>query len=479
MEASWNYDIMEEIQDKYLFVYIGNGYSLIISILDANKYWTKDRNILFHTGYRIAGTQEDIEPVLMQNDINEKEITKILDTAVTYNNYTDEYKEVYDDEVVNYLLWKRGSIKANSNVDGSKLIDIIKALNPLAHLREDVKKSARYIASLQSKLDKLPQDKFLDVSKLKEDGTGVTISGIPTERSKMVWAPTLAIKSSDLDHYLMAIRRLDGGEEKYINEINYVKAKLGIEPSEPKEIKVAVAKPGEREYPGGIKPFRPNKPVEEVEATRVYGLVSKKKREEMAEKAAAKKLIEESRVDKLMKPEIVPETLEKSTKKSVGSIKKKEVKSSKSIPEPEIFIEKSPPEEVVEGIEETEGTEGTEGTEDVGDVPETTLADLEEQQQEVEEDVEAQEDIEEIEQRIKAQEDLDPHPLEDLSDIPETERRQLPKILPRRVSTEASLEPVELEPEVITEASLEPVEVPSMLSPRFRDEDESALIRPT
>lgn len=78
--------------------------------------------------------------------------------------------------------------------------------------------------NVQSRVNKLLEDpkmtKVLDVSKLTNTGTGAsTIKRPSTSRSTKFMGDKLPIVSADIEHYLLALDMLDGGQEAYINEI--------------------------------------------------------------------------------------------------------------------------------------------------------------------------------------------------------------------------------------------------------------------
>jgi hypothetical protein len=155
-------------------------------------------------------------------------------SALTHTNYETELGSIYTQEVEDYIQWHRGVMASNWNAPGAKLHDLIVALNPglastqakrSVQLTPGTKRSTggRHIVSLQERLDALPPGKFLDVSALTPHGTGARTIFAPPPRSAKKGTPSLPIVSSDFEHYVLAIRMLDGGETTYQNEILYMK----------------------------------------------------------------------------------------------------------------------------------------------------------------------------------------------------------------------------------------------------------------
>jgi len=75
------------------FIRVPDGKNVVMSSL-FNK-----PNILYHTGYRIAGTAEEIAKALHKVHIDDNTIQTILNTAISSENYTKSpFAEIYEDE---------------------------------------------------------------------------------------------------------------------------------------------------------------------------------------------------------------------------------------------------------------------------------------------------------------------------------------------------------------------------------------------
>lgn len=234
----WTLETLQDAKAKHQFILVTPTGHFRVYIIDAHNLWTTNPNIFFQTGYRIAGTQEDITNALLNQGIDADTIRYILDTSITSLNYNGEFAPIYNEELADYNTWRRGVVKSNQDEPGVKLFDIIAAVNPgiLEQIKTvkqakaiglttglPVKTRGRGIKSLYDKIQALAPGKVLDVSRLDATGAGARASDPPTQRSKKYGSPNLPIVSFDLDHYLLAIRMLPGGEQQYAADVQYVR----------------------------------------------------------------------------------------------------------------------------------------------------------------------------------------------------------------------------------------------------------------
>jgi len=234
----WTLEALDDAKVKQQFIFVSPAGASRVYIIDAQTLWRTNPDIIFQTGYRIAGTPEDITNVLLQQGIDPTNIEELMASAITSNNYAHELAEIYNEETASYNAWRRAVIKANVDAPGVKLFDVMVAINPeiLTRVKTDKQAKAmglttglpkktrgRAIESLFDKIARLPPGKFLDVSKLEPSGTGTHPTDAPTKRSRKYGVPGLPIISSNLDRYLLAIRMLPGGEAQYANEVAQIR----------------------------------------------------------------------------------------------------------------------------------------------------------------------------------------------------------------------------------------------------------------
>jgi hypothetical protein len=240
-----NVQTLKDAEAKRQFLLVDTTNSLI-TILDAPKIWLTQPEILFHTGYRIAGTPSNIIAALNSLNLPSDVIDQIIHTAISSSNY--QTNPFYQTEVQNYRLWKRSAVKANIMAPGASLFDLMLALDPNLQKtrpnkydqRSQIKpttgvKSSTRRTSIYDKILSLEPGKILDVSGLKENGTGARVDKAPGARSKKQGVPGLPIVSADFDHYLLAVRMIPDGEQRYATELQQMSDIFGVsyQPSVP------------------------------------------------------------------------------------------------------------------------------------------------------------------------------------------------------------------------------------------------------
>lgn len=231
---AWSLPAAETAQEKHEFIMVTKGYTPRVNMTDAHRIWMDNNSVVFQTGYRIAGTAEDITDALLAANVAQEDIVDLLNTSITVDNYSNEMKSVYNEEIALYNAWMRSVLKSNADAPGAKLFDVMAAVNPdLLHRVKSTqegktlgvttgKARGRRMQSLIDKIAKLAPNKVLDVSRLKPDGTG-TRSIDPPVTARKLGSPNLPIVSSDFEHYLMAINMLPGGQERYAADVEYVR----------------------------------------------------------------------------------------------------------------------------------------------------------------------------------------------------------------------------------------------------------------
>lgn len=225
MDVSLTTESIALVNSKKEFIALSNGYGSFLTIADAPRIWASRPDFLFNVSYRIAGFKADFETKVKEY---KSTIAEIIQNSFSGTNFQSTFKSLYEDEYNEYIEWKKSAVKSNFTSDGAQLFDIITNLTPIViqKPREDkkkpvVKKSPR-IDAFVKRINELPQGKVLDVSKLEESGKGA-VKRDPPKKGKMYHSPYLPIVSSDLDTYLLAVSMLPGGEDKYIQAVNYVR----------------------------------------------------------------------------------------------------------------------------------------------------------------------------------------------------------------------------------------------------------------
>jgi len=84
--------------------------------------------------------------------------------------------------------------------------------------------------TLQQKINNLDQSSVLDVSNLKDNGTGIRKQVKPKNLNKCTKfiSPYLPIISNNYDNYVKALHQLDGGINAHLNSLNYINKNKNI-----------------------------------------------------------------------------------------------------------------------------------------------------------------------------------------------------------------------------------------------------------
>lgn len=260
----WSFDEIPVLTLKHQFIMYIDQSETLVTLKEATKLWVDTPDLIFLLDYRLAGFIDQLREFLLVHNINENDIQNAFYRMITLENYRTTMEKEYQDELEALNLWMRSALYANMTSPGNKLFDIMKALNPEINeiipqtskeryqtIVKSLRKPARSPKlDLSGKLSKLAEGMVLDVSGLKPDGTGVKTIKMPSRPGKYGTA-SLAIVSSDFDHYLLAIQMLPDGERIYSDDLVYMANLFGV-PYTPfgREAQVEQA-------PKVIEPFRP------------------------------------------------------------------------------------------------------------------------------------------------------------------------------------------------------------------------------
>ena len=291
---------------KFLYVSVGKE-TLVIPITDALSIWMTKPDVIFHSGYRVAGTKPDLREFL--SFLSDADFDQLVDTAITNNNYkTNPY---YKDELSTYTEWINSAVKSNNMSAGAKLRDLMVALNPqilVARKSEpakigrgtygintgvsDVSRASRgrTSADLNKRLISLEPGKVLDVSKIKDTGAGVIKINTPTDRSSKYFHPSLPIASDNFPSFMLAISMLNGGELAYPEAVAYMRSVFGNQPGQqfapaPSVQQIAPTQLPQPPITSNMGTFIAPPPTMMVEPTAVYAAKSKKRTPKPAAKS--------------------------------------------------------------------------------------------------------------------------------------------------------------------------------------------------
>ena len=101
--AQWTLEEMNDAKAKNQFIFVSPEGSSRVTINDATNFWNIDPTIIFQTGYRIAGTPDNITYELLQQGIQEDAIQELLSSAITSDNFLTDLHQ-YIMKNCNYII---------------------------------------------------------------------------------------------------------------------------------------------------------------------------------------------------------------------------------------------------------------------------------------------------------------------------------------------------------------------------------------
>lgn len=247
MDTLWTTDLAEKATDKYQFIVVTPIGLPRVNVTDIKTIWVLYPDFIFNTSFRVAGKKEDVIEQMSNVGYDEEQMVEIIknidENSITNENFEslmndDEYL-VYDFELAGYEQWKEQLLESQKGVKGLTLMELLKMINPHMSMVEEKKvvpripistsktvkqspsptkgKVGRKSTALQEKIDTLPDDKIINVSKITATGTGTT-TGIRRTKTSLFVAPNLPITSNNLERVLIAIELL-GGEDEHSEDV--------------------------------------------------------------------------------------------------------------------------------------------------------------------------------------------------------------------------------------------------------------------
>lgn len=296
---AWNPEAYQDATNRHEFILVGDPSRNRVTIQDSYDIWANMPNVLFQTGYRIAGTRENIIAALQEAQTPDDQIEAAVNSSISSENYITDMAPEFHREMADYIAWHRTAVKTNTAAPGNTLSGTMAALNPaFAATTAQAKPRAagtggpgRKVESITQKLQKATADKpYLDVSNMDDFGRKTKWLA-PGSLAGRVGTNRIAIVSNKLDRYVAAIRMIPGGEQTYADDIAHVAQLLGgTVPAG-----AAFPQPGQQVPTGavpatsthGFQPFAPQ-PMQDIRPTPVSAILTPKQRKQ--KKAAAAQL---------------------------------------------------------------------------------------------------------------------------------------------------------------------------------------------
>ena len=276
---AWTNEAFDDANARHEFIAVGIPNRNRVTIQDAYEIWAANPAVLFQTGYRIAGTLEDITAALQAvQSVNEQgeqiaqfsdeQIAEVLATAISNENYTGDMSADFHREMSDYITWNRTAVRTNVTAPGNTMYNTMTSLNPglLANTQAKPRAVAtggpgRKVETISQKLQKATYDKpYLDVSTMDEYGRKTKWIG-PGSLAGRVGTPRIPIVSNKLDRYIAAINMIPNGAQIYAEDIAEVARLLGGSATATTFPHAGQQVLGAMAGPPGTQPFYPQRPT--------------------------------------------------------------------------------------------------------------------------------------------------------------------------------------------------------------------------
>lgn len=222
-------------QKGHFYYKIGDkGGQLYLSGATARWKRSEYSRYIYIPSLRIAGNPEDLKSLLQSNAVSEKEIKEYLVNAYNSQNVNVSVKnggmfEKYDAELNEYAKFRESQTDVKETNAGpsvtlgmlSTLLDSIQQAEPIRTVRTTKTASTAGTATSGAKrpgrrvpfsqrISNLRTGQVLDVSNMREDGTGAKIIAQPGNGSgKMGCTLVAGIVSSNLETFRLALQQLN------------------------------------------------------------------------------------------------------------------------------------------------------------------------------------------------------------------------------------------------------------------------------
>lgn len=104
----WNLLTGNDAAERQEFVVVTPGHLSRTYLSNSAQLWSVVPRMVFHTGYRIAGTPEEVRDALRSEGISDNTIAEVLNTAISKNNYQHaSINQLYGDEMARYQRWRK------------------------------------------------------------------------------------------------------------------------------------------------------------------------------------------------------------------------------------------------------------------------------------------------------------------------------------------------------------------------------------
>jgi hypothetical protein len=220
MSAELSVEMINDAKKRQQFILLDGTFSRV-NVRDSHNIWNKKNKYIFNVKYRVVGSKKDLMQQL--NEIYETDDANYFVTKYIFTSKDYSTNPLYKKEMEEFLERRRFVINVNASENGVKISDItdkivssISDIQPKRILSQSLR-SARHV-SLNARLDDATREgKFLDVTNIKDNGTGSSITNVKTTRKYK--SEILNIISGKIEPLIKALNMLNVQEDILKKEI--------------------------------------------------------------------------------------------------------------------------------------------------------------------------------------------------------------------------------------------------------------------
>lgn len=199
-----------------------------VFITGHNKLWKKDgcSTYVYIPEYRVVGKPDDLVSSLKQyvdaegKSLSDEEIKSLITNGYTSKDVeTDRFKAEVEECNKREKATKQGEKRDKGSLsDLSYLVDNLSNAETAKKSKSvPTPKKEKVVISLAEKYSKLPTDKYLNVSNMKEDQTGVKVCKAVKPGGKLKSVDGVRVVSNNVETFTAAMRLLGEEYHKYID----------------------------------------------------------------------------------------------------------------------------------------------------------------------------------------------------------------------------------------------------------------------
>jgi hypothetical protein len=207
----------------------------------AERVWNRPetQDEVYLPTYRITGNPQNIAIALNRAGYTEEQVLEALEDAISRNNYKSDKAELYQEEMFCLRAFKKEQkkLKEQEKISWDSLLVIASNAKKSHVVLQDKGDSQRGASKRKTFLQQYKriqgqEDKVVDVSNMRDDGTGILVKNKPTSsRSRYVVIDAVPVVSNNEERFLRALEFLFNtdkfeSEDAYQKVINIVRAEF-------------------------------------------------------------------------------------------------------------------------------------------------------------------------------------------------------------------------------------------------------------